>query len=56
METTWSGVPYPVDKYINIIRIIYQDEGGRGDMSTFKVAKRDSPPESVIEGLKADTR
>lgn len=56
IELTWSGIPYPQEKYVNIYRAIYESDSEKENYSTFKVAKREAASKTIIMDLKSNTK
>ena len=57
VEVSWSGVPSPDQKFVNIYRVIYHANSPnsiRDEASVFKISKIDSPKRILITDLEPD--
>jgi hypothetical protein len=58
VSVSWSGVPTPHQKFVNIYRILYLEDHSNSleGRSVFKVAKIDSSRSARISHLRPDTK
>lgn len=56
LTITWSGVPRPTERFINVFRAVWRAEAARNDTSSFSLPARDSPSHSVVTGLTPGTK
>lgn len=56
LTITWTGIPRPTERFVNVFRAVWRAEAARNDTSSFSLPARESPSQSVVSGLTPGTK